>query len=82
MAATHAVWRALESDLGRISGTQRFSDLERHPENDVLLGIRLFREEASLVYLNVKFVRQVAWQRSGAAPAPIPPVFCDRSNSA
>jgi MFS superfamily sulfate permease-like transporter len=43
--------------LGRIPGTRRFSDLERHPDNEVLPGVLIFRVEASLLYFNVDHVR-------------------------
>ena len=42
--------------LGRIPGTDRFSDLVRHPENEVVPGVLPFRVEASLVYFNVDHV--------------------------
>jgi len=34
--------------LGRIPGTQRFSDLERHPDNEPTPGVLAFRVEASI----------------------------------
>jgi len=39
--------------LGRIPGTRRFSDLERHPDNEPIPGVAILRPEASLVYFNV-----------------------------
>jgi MFS superfamily sulfate permease-like transporter len=39
--------------LGRIPGTRRFSDLERHADNQPIPGIMIFRPEASLVYFNI-----------------------------
>src|SRR5205807_7472481 len=38
--------------LGRIPGTRRFSDLERHPDNEVLAGVLVFRIESALLYFN------------------------------
>jgi sulfate permease, SulP family len=38
--------------LGRIPGTNRYSDLLRHSENEMLPGIIAFRPEASLIYVN------------------------------
>jgi SulP family sulfate permease len=35
--------------LGRIPGTNRFSDLERHPDNEPIPGALLFRVEAALL---------------------------------
>lgn len=42
--------------LGRIPGTQRFSDLERHPDNETIEGVVIFRPEASLIYFNIDHV--------------------------
>src|SRR5262249_45643894 len=42
--------------LGRIPGTDRFSDVTRHPENEALPGVLAFRVEASLVYFNADHV--------------------------
>jgi sulfate permease, SulP family len=42
--------------LGRIPGTAQYSDLQRHPDNEPLIGVLAFRPEASLIYLNVEHV--------------------------
>jgi MFS superfamily sulfate permease-like transporter len=38
--------------LGRIPGARRYSDLERHPDNEPVAGALMFRVEASLLYFN------------------------------
>jgi sulfate permease, SulP family len=38
--------------LGRVPGTNSYSDMERHPENEALVGTVAFRPEASLIYVN------------------------------
>jgi high affinity sulfate transporter 1 len=38
--------------LGRVPGTNSYSDMERHPENEALVGKVAFRPEASLIYVN------------------------------
>src|SRR4051812_21693291 len=43
--------------LGRIPGTQRFSDREQSPENEVIPGVLIFRPESGLVYFNMDHVR-------------------------
>jgi SulP family sulfate permease len=43
--------------LGRIPGTQRFSDLARHPDNEPVPGLLLVRPESSLLYFNAEHVR-------------------------
>ncbi|HXI50090.1 MAG TPA: SulP family inorganic anion transporter, partial [Candidatus Saccharimonadales bacterium] len=42
--------------LGRIPGTRRFSDSERHIDNEKIPGVLIFRPEAGLVYFNVDHV--------------------------
>jgi high affinity sulfate transporter 1 len=51
--------------LGRIPGTDRFSDMARHPENEPIPGVLAFRVEASLVYFNVDHVLDTVLQRAG-----------------
>lgn len=54
--------------LGRIPGTDRFSDVARHPENEAIPGVLAFRVEASLVYFNVDHVLQAVLQRVRQEP--------------
>jgi MFS superfamily sulfate permease-like transporter len=68
--------------LGRIPGTNAFSDLERHPENEALPGVIAFRPEASLIYVNVDFVVETILNRlREAGPSDIRTVVCDLSAS-
>jgi high affinity sulfate transporter 1 len=66
--------------LGRIPGTRRFSDLERHPDNEALPGIVIFRVESSLLYFNVDHVRNVVWEKLRATSV-LRFVVCDLSDS-
>jgi high affinity sulfate transporter 1 len=66
--------------LGRIPGTQRFSDIERHPDNEVVPGAVIFRVESSLLYFNTDHVRQLVWQKVESVPA-LRLVVCDLSNA-
>jgi high affinity sulfate transporter 1 len=45
------------TELGRVPGTDYFADVVRHPENERLPDVFVFRAEASLVYFNVEHVR-------------------------
>jgi len=57
--------------LGRIPGTRRFSDRERHPDNELVSGILIFRPESGLIYFNVDHVRDAIADRvraDGAKP--------------
>ena len=49
--------------LGRIPGTDRFTDIKRHPDNELLPGVLLFRVESPLVYFNVSYVYNHVWPR-------------------
>jgi sulfate permease, SulP family len=49
--------------LGRIPGTQRFSDHERNPENELIPNVLIFRPESGLVYFNMDHVRDTILDR-------------------
>jgi high affinity sulfate transporter 1 len=66
--------------LGRIPGTDRFSDLARHPENEAIPGVLAFRLEASLIYFNVDHVLETVRQRVQSDPA-LKRVVYDLSNT-
>jgi MFS superfamily sulfate permease-like transporter len=55
--------------LGRIQGTKRFSDRERHPDNELIPGVVIFRPESGLVYFNVDHVCKTILDRVSAEPA-------------
>ena len=43
--------------LGRIPGTRRYSDRERHPDNELIPGVLVVRPESGLFYFNADHVR-------------------------
>jgi high affinity sulfate transporter 1 len=49
--------RPRTTELGRVPGTDYFADAVRHPENERLPDVFVFRAEAALVYFNVEHVR-------------------------
>src|SRR5204863_2025903 len=55
--------------LGRIPGTRRFSDRERHPDNQLIPDVLIFRPESGLVYFNVDHVCKTILDRVSAEPA-------------
>jgi sulfate permease, SulP family len=68
--------------LGRIPGTSSYSDLARHPENEQLPHVVVFRPEASLLYVNAEFVSQTVLERlTTLGKASIRTVVCDLSAS-
>jgi sulfate permease, SulP family len=68
--------------LGRIPGTDRFTDIKRHPDNELLPGILLFRVESPLVYFNVSYVYNHVWPRITDSATPLKVVIFDLSTSA
>jgi SulP family sulfate permease len=68
--------------LGRVPGTSSFSDLDRHPENEALIGVIAFRPEASLLYINAdEVLKSVLKRLRSAGPSTIRLVVCDLSAS-
>jgi sulfate permease, SulP family len=68
--------------LGRIPGTNSYSDLARHPENEVLPSVIAARPEASLIYVNADAVLATILNRVRAASSSdVRMVVCDLSAS-
>lgn len=66
--------------LGRIPGSTRYSDLQRHPDNESIPGVLIFRVEASLLYFNVDHVQsQVLAKIQETSDLRL--LICDLSNS-
>jgi SulP family sulfate permease len=66
--------------LGRVPGTNNYSDLARHPENEPLSGAIAFRPEASLIYINADAVLEAVLSRLRQTdPAQIRLAVCDLS---
>jgi MFS superfamily sulfate permease-like transporter len=67
------------ASLGRIPGTRRFSDRERHPKNELTPGALIFRPEAGLLYFNVDHVCDHIRDRVRAETTPPQLVILDLS---
>jgi MFS superfamily sulfate permease-like transporter len=66
--------------LGRIPGTNNYSDMDRHPENEPLSHVIAFRPEASLIYVNADAVLEAVMEHLRAAdPHAIRLMICDLS---
>jgi MFS superfamily sulfate permease-like transporter len=65
--------------LGRIPGTRRFSDRQRHPDNELIPGVLIFRPESGLLYFNVDHVRDAITGRVSAEAKPPKLVIIDLS---
>jgi sulfate permease, SulP family len=66
--------------LGRVPGTNSYSDMERHPENEALVGTLAFRPEASLIYVNADGVLETVLSQLNTVHD-IRLVVCDLSAS-
>jgi high affinity sulfate transporter 1 len=66
--------------LGRVPGSNSYSDMERHPENAPPRDAIIFRPEASLIYVNADAVLEAVLLRlEGAGTSAIRMVVCDLS---
>jgi sulfate permease, SulP family len=67
--------------LGRIPGTRRFSDCDRHSDNELIPNVMIFRPESALIYFNVDNVCDAILNRMRSAPTPPKLVVLDLSAS-
>ena len=68
--------------LGRIPGSRRFSDCERHTGNELIPDVMIFRPESLLVYFNIDNVCDVILSRVRGEPGPPKLVVLDLSAAA
>jgi high affinity sulfate transporter 1 len=68
--------------LGRIPGTRRFSDRDRHADNELIPNVMIFRPESPLIYFNIDNVYDAILSRVGAEPTPPKLVVVDLSAAA
>ena len=68
--------------LGRVPGTQIYSDRDRNRENEPIIGAIAFRPETSLVYVNADSILELVLEHvRAAAPSNIKLVVCDLSSA-
>jgi high affinity sulfate transporter 1 len=65
--------------LGRIPGTRRFSDCDRHADNELIPGVMIFRPESVLIYFNVDNVCDAILSRVRVEATPPKLVVLDLS---
>jgi MFS superfamily sulfate permease-like transporter len=68
--------------LGRIPGTRRFSDRDRHADNELITNVMIFRPESALIYFNVDNVYDAILNRVRAEVIPPKLVVIDLSAAA
>jgi sulfate permease, SulP family len=76
-----ATSRPQVSFLGRIPGTKRYSDISRHPDNELIPGLLLFRVESSLFYFNIDNVHSRIWAEINSRKEPLTCIIWDLSTS-
>ena len=69
------------SILGRIPGSNRFSDAIRHDTNELFPGLFLFRIEAPLLYFNVDTIYSTVLAAIRQRQTPVRLAVCDLSTS-
>ena len=67
--------------LGRIPGTKRYSDLERHPDNESIKGVLIVRIESSILYFNVENIKEQIWAKINGETNAIKTVIIDLNSS-
>ena len=71
------------AQLGRVPGNAaRFTDLDRHPDNESIPGVAIFRPESSVVYFNVDHICDSIRKRLAAMTQEVRLVVIDLSASA
>jgi sulfate permease, SulP family len=67
--------------LGRIPGTKRYSDRERHPDNENIDGVLIVRIESSILYFNVENIKNQIWEQINSEVNPIKTVILDLNSA-
>lgn len=67
--------------LGRVPGTRRYSDADRHPDNEAIPGALIVRPEASILYFNADHVRERVLGHVAATGGALKSLVFDLSSS-
>ena len=67
--------------LGRIPGTKRYTDLERHPDNEIIEGVLIVRVESAILYFNVENIKEEIWKKINGETRSIKTVILDLNSS-
>ncbi len=67
--------------LGRIPGTKRYTDLERHPDNESIEGVLIVRVESAILYFNVENIKEQIWEKINSGIDPLKTVILDLNSS-
>ncbi|PZV26128.1 MAG: DNA repair protein [Snowella sp.] len=67
--------------LGRVEGTDQFSDVERHPENETIPGVLIYRVNGPILYFNVENIQQDLFRCLRQQENPVRCIIFDLSSS-
>jgi SulP family sulfate permease len=67
--------------LGKIPGIKRYSDMARHPDNEIVPGFLIVRTESSILYFNTDFILEKILDRILIANGSVHTVILDLSSS-
>lgn len=67
--------------LGRIPGTKRYTDMERHPDNERIEGILIVRIESAILYFNSEFIKEQLWLKINSESDSLKTVILDLNSS-
>jgi SulP family sulfate permease len=67
--------------LGRIPGTKRYTDLERHPDNEIIEGVLIVRVESAILYFNIENIKEEIWAKIDSETRSIKTVILDLNSS-
>lgn len=67
--------------LGRVAGSTQFSDIARHPENELVPGVKVIRVDDDIFYANSEEVKTALVDGVGGADPPIKLVVLDLAST-
>ncbi|PWA11647.1 SulP family inorganic anion transporter [Flavobacterium laiguense] len=67
--------------LGRIPGTKRYSDIERHPDNESIEGVLIVRVESAILYFNSEYIKEQIWAKINRETNPLKTIILDLNSS-
>lgn len=67
--------------LGRIPNTKRYTDIKRHPDNEIIEGVLIVRIESSVFYFNVENIKEQLWGKINNEAHSLHTVLFDLSSS-
>jgi len=67
--------------LGRIPVTKRYTDMERHPDNENIEGVLIVRVESSIFYFNAEYIKEQIWGKIYSETNPLKAVVLDLNSS-